>query len=99
MLQSRVFAQYTMAWKPNTCQSVTELNQTTAKIGSFIVRVCHAGLIQYEYSDKTSQVPVQGKRFQCVLIGWDPDTYMTGQVRSNNAAVSAASAQFQDGTV
>ena len=67
---------------------VAELNGSSAKIGRFPVRA---------YVEKTSGKTKENKNWRCILVGTNPEQYVSALVRGTARAVSAE-AKFKAGS-
>ena len=77
---------------------LAELNQRSAKLGSWNVSVFHPKTEKYSWTDKTTQESKSGEAFKCLLVSMeDPSWYIQAVVRmrnDNRAPLQKAVAKF-----
>ena len=74
-----------------SAETIKNMNNTTAKHATWILRILDPKLIKYKFSAR-GQV-VNAEKFQCVLVSQNPKEYMIGNVpfafQDRNAAKKA----------
>ena len=72
----------------STCESLKNMNGTTAKFATWCVRILAPKVISYTFSARGETV--DAKKFQCVIVSRDASQYMLGTVGFNFADRGAA---------
>ena len=70
-------------------ETLKNMNQTTAKYASWVVRVLAPKLIPYEFTSRGEVV--KATKFQCILVSKDPTQFMIGNVPFSFATRDAPS--------
>ena len=74
------------------------LNKSSAKLGTFIVRIAHGRVVDYNFKQKGTDKPVVGHKFEACLVGVTAENYCIGFVRGSVPACKAAAQKFTDGS-
>ena len=79
--------------------TLQEFNKSSAKVGHFIVQIAHGKVTQWEYEDKKTKQQVKANKYECILVGENPEIYMYGFVRGSPKEADDAAKKYKDGNV
>ena len=79
--------------------NLSALNKQSAKVATFLVKVVRAEMQVYTYLSKRDGSEQKGKRWECYLLGEDPEMYCVGFVRGSDDAMKKAALRFVNGSV
>ncbi len=82
----------------STHLALQELSASSAKAGTWMVRVQLGFVETYEYMNR-KQEKVSAKAFKCLLVGETSTEYVAAVFKGSNTAVTAAKGRFGDGSV
>jgi len=77
---------------------LSEVNSSSAKVGSWLVRVAFPYIDEFAFQDKNGK-QVTGQKFICTLVGVGDAQYMPGVVKGTAAKVKQALDKFREGTL
>ena len=78
------------------------LNGGNCKLWTWMVRVLHPRALQYTYFDKRQQKQVKATKFECYLVGKNPQKYVMASIRHNPRDLNFVESEhqrFANGTV